>query len=126
MPILQGRFADGKPIVRVGLAPVLPRPGEVKPVAERSSFQLSPLNALLDTGADGTSITGRVARSHNLEYMGLAPAIGIGGNETLPTWLTFLSFLFDEDADFEGDMHTSTERLYLPSPTSGAGNSGFR
>lgn len=108
MPILKGRFADGKPIVRVGLAPVLPRPGEVRPVAEPSSFQMMPLRALLDTGADGTSITGSVARSRNLQYMGLRPATGIGGRETLPTWLTFLSFFFDNDADFEGDNHVAT------------------
>ncbi|MDB5693709.1 MAG: hypothetical protein JWO81_2772, partial [Alphaproteobacteria bacterium] len=81
-----------------------------------SSFSLSPLRALLDTGADGTSITGRVARTHHLAYMGLRPAIGIGGNETLPTWLTFLSFFFPRDADFEGDNHIATGVFIYPRP----------
>ena len=48
--------------------------------------------------------------------MGLRPAFGIGGNETLPTWLTFLSFFFDEEADFEGDNHTSTGVFIYPRP----------
>jgi Aspartyl protease len=116
MPILRGRFADGKPLVRVGLAPVLPRPGEVRPMAEPSSFQMTPLRALLDTGADGTSITRSVAKAHNLQYAGLRPAIGIGGQETLPTWLTFLSFFFDQDADFEGDNHVTTGVFIFPRP----------
>jgi hypothetical protein len=116
MPILQGRFADGKPIVKVGLAPVLPRPGEVRPVAEPSSFQMTPLRALLDTGADGTSITRSVARANNLVSGGFRSAIGIGGPETLPTWLTFLSFFFDERADFEGDNHVATGVFIFPRP----------
>ena len=116
MPILQGRFADGKPIVRVGLAPVLPAPGEVEPIAHPSSFQMSPLRALLDTGADGTSITRSVALSHQLQYAGLRPAHGIGGLETLKTWLTFLSFFHDESADFEGDNHVALGIFIHPHP----------
>lgn len=77
---------------------------------------MTPLRALLDTGADGTSITRSVARAHKLQFAGLRPAIGIGGQETLPTWLTFLSFFFDQEADFEGDNHVATGVFIYPRP----------
>ncbi len=77
---------------------------------------MSPLRALLDTGADGTSITQSVARAHNLQFAGLRGAIGIGGPETMPTWLTFLSFFFDEPADFEGDNHVALGVFIFPRP----------
>lgn len=116
MPILKGEFAKGKPIVNVGLAPVLPRPGQPTPVAEPSVFPITPLRALLDTGADGTSITASVARRHRLENRGLRPVVGVGGSAVFPTWITFLGFFFDQDADFEGDNHTSTGLFILPDP----------
>ncbi|MEO7134594.1 MAG: aspartyl protease family protein [Vicinamibacterales bacterium] len=74
------------------------------------------MRALLDTGADGTSITRSVAQAHELQYAGLRPAHGIGGLETLPTWLTFLSFFFDQPADFEGDNHTALGVFIFPRP----------
>jgi len=77
---------------------------------------MTPLRALLDTGADGTSITGSVARSHSLEFMGLAGVRGIGGHETLRTWITFLSFFFDEPSDFEGDNHIALGVFIHPRP----------
>ena len=79
-------------------------------------FQMTPLRALLDTGADGTSITRSVARAHNLQFAGIRSAIGIGGQETLPAWLTFLSFFFEEAADFEGDNHVATGVFIYPRP----------
>lgn len=114
MPILSGECANEKPIANVGLAPVLPRPGEVRPVPEPSVFSFTPLKALLDTGADGTSITRRVARSHNLEHLGMRPVVGIGGPCHLNTWGTFVCFFFDQDADFEGDNHRATGAYILP------------
>lgn len=105
MPILSGQCGRDKPLVRVGLAPVLPKPGTVRPVPELHSFTVTDLVALLDTGADGTSITQSVARSHSLENRGKRSVVGAGGINIHNTWITFLAFIHDIDADFEGDQH---------------------
>lgn len=116
MPVLSGDCANDKPIAHVGLAPVLPRPDEVRPIADNASFSITPLKALLDTGADGTSISRRVARDHRLEHLGMRPVVGVGGQHYLNTWVTFLCFFFDQEADFEGDNHTTQGIFILPDP----------
>lgn len=114
MPVLSGEFSQGKPLVRVGLAPVLPQPGGVRPVADPQGFSMTGLTALLDTGADGTSITQSVARSHRLENMGRRSVVGAGGLNIHNTWVTFLAFIYDSDADFEGDNHRAENLFILP------------
>lgn len=72
------------------------------------------LVALLDTGADGTSITRSVARSHRLEHLGRRDVVGAGGLNIHNTWVTFLAFICDVDADFEGDNHRAETVYVLP------------
>lgn len=116
MPILRGHCGKGKPLTPVGLAPALPRPGGVTPALEIPQFPVTRLMALLDTGADGTCITSATARSHNLERLGLAPVVGIGGVEMRPTWGMFLCFYFDQEADFEGDQHQAKGLFMIDEP----------
>lgn len=116
MRVLRGNCGRNKPLVEVGLAPVLPRPGSVEPILSAPEFQLTPLRALLDTGADGTSISHSVARSHNLLTLGLRRVVGVGGSQLHPTWGAYLCFFFENEADFEGDGHSAKGAFLLDEP----------
>lgn len=116
MHILRGNCGQNKPIVDVGLAPVLPRPEVVTPQLLVPEFPVTPLRALLDTGADGTSISHSVARSHRLENLGLRPVVGVGGVQLHPTWAAFLCFFYQVSADFEGDGHVATGAFVVDEP----------
>lgn len=108
MPILRGHCGTGKPLTSIALAPVLPAPTGVEPIAQPPQFPVTRLTALLDTGADGTCITEAVAKSHCLRNYGMRWVTGIGGGASRNTWGTHLGFYYETDADFEGDRHTAS------------------
>lgn len=113
MPLLTGAFTrHSKPITSVAVIPILPRPGEVLAVPKADQLNVTPLRALLDSGADGTSLTAAVAGRCGLEYGGKERVVGIGGLSLRQTWGTYIGFLYDQNADFEGDNHQS-QGLYI-------------
>lgn len=116
MPILKGHCGAGKPLTPIALAPIIPAPAEVAPIAQTPQFPVTRLTALLDTGADGTCITEAVARSHCLRNYGMRWVVGIGGGESRNTWGMHLGFYFETDADFEGDNHTASGLFVVADP----------
>jgi hypothetical protein len=104
MPTLTGDCSTDKPIIDVGLAPLLPRAMPVQAVPEASVFSVTPLRALLDTGADGTSITYSVVRQHNLLNYGKRRVASGGGENVHDTWAAFLEIFYEQVSEFEGEV----------------------
>lgn len=104
---ITGNAKDGPPIIRVALVPVLPTPQTLSPSSDPLQFTSVDCRALLDTGADGTSVSRPAAEAANLIRRSKVLATGIGGQNYVRSWTTYLGvygenpptsmpFIFDE------------------------------
>ena len=93
---IKGNAKDGQPIIRVALVPVLPAPPTLSPSSDPIQFSGLDCRALLDTGADGTSVSRPAAEAANLTRRSKVLATGIGGQNYVRSWTTYLGIYDDE------------------------------
>lgn len=79
MALVIGQLVNGKPIIDVTVADVLPAPIGVERTSGSTPFQIKNYRALLDTGADVTCLCDNVVRECRLGQAGFIRMVGAVG-----------------------------------------------